>query len=178
MTAKDNLTYRYEGLPVDVVSLIENSGVPEFAEIDDIELFEAIKPILRAHLSYQGYGPASLSCEKFAPPVAKLVDGKPYIYLAMGIKNFQDGNESSIILLIHPFGCYQIIGKNIVEKTAKIEISKAVRKFLAQKLGQSYINENNEYFTMIKNEKIKQIKEETEYKINNVNDEYAENIII
>lgn len=178
MTAKDNLTYRYEGLPVDVVSLIENSGVPEFAEIDDLELFEAIKPILRAHLSYQCYGLASLSYETSSSTVEKLIDGKEYIHLTMWIKNFQDVNESSIILTIHPFGCCSINGRNIIEKTAKIEISKAVRKFLAQKLGPNYINENNEYFRMIKNKKTKQIRAEAEDKINDVNDEYAENIII
>ncbi len=178
MKIEDLLILRYENSVVDAKALIEDCVVQEFAEIDDVEFFEAIKTTLKKHLDYNGYGPASLSYVNSVVGVMVLKDEKRYIYLKMRIKNFQDGNESLINLTIHPFGCFRAYGKNVCEEIAEKEISKAVRNFLARELGTVYVDKNNEYFTKIKNENEAEIEADAESKINAVRDEYIENIIM
>ena len=79
MTIEEILRNKYEYLFVDVNSLIEESALPEFAEIDDVELFEAIKPALKKHLDCNGYGPASLSYGNSVVGEMVLKDEKKYI---------------------------------------------------------------------------------------------------
>ncbi len=160
------------------LEIIKKSAIPEFAEIEESELFEAIKPTLENHLKIQGYGSASLKYGGIIPGVKILRDGKRYMSATLLIENFQDGAESLIILSISPFDCYNVAGRNIVESIAEKEISTALRTFLSKRLGQDYIDKNNEYYTMIKNRKTEKIKTKAEKEINEVNDDYIDNIII
>lgn len=176
MKIKDLFINRCQNSVLDAKSLIEESAIPEFAEIGERDLFEAIKPALQKHLNLQGFGLARLKYSCSFPNIIKLDDGNNYISVMIWVENFQDGCEDFIKMYIHPFGCCDIEGENTIG--SKKEISKALKVFLSQELGQDYIDKNNEYYTMIKNKKTEKIKREAENKIDDVKDEYIDNIII
>lgn len=106
-----------------------------------------------------------------------LPDNKIYPLLVFAVKLkgkcFEDPNIS---VKLSPFCCVRIYGDVFDETKTKKKLTNAIYTFMKEKFGVDYLQKRNEYLRTVKNNQIKEIKDEANKKISIIEEKYKEDL--
>lgn len=148
-----------------------------FTQLEDFEVFNGIKPALELKSNFSSFGPVTTKLLSTTVYVDKLEDKKVYPAIHFAVLVSCDGRLSTAHVYIDPFRCFRIDDHYVYENTAKKNVSKGLRQFMAEKFGEVYIEKCKEYFQTVKNLKIEQAKAEADLKIKEAEKEFEDNLI-
>ena len=126
----------------------------DFTQLEDAEIFNAIKPELELKSNWDSFGPVHTELLSTSVSMDVLEDGKVYPAIRFFVSVSHDGVKGGGMVYIDPFRCYRIDDHYAYERTAKKNVSKALRNFYMDKFGEIYKEKCNEYFETVKKLKI------------------------
>lgn len=148
----------------------------DFTELEDIEVFEAVKKEFESKDLWLSYGPVSLEMYNVRCRDMLMQNGKIYPIVEFFANASFDGIQKRVSITFSPFGCVDIDSDLVYAEKAKKRVSKAFAVFMAGKFGITYVQTRSSYFGEIKNLKIKAAQMEKERKVKEAEEEYRENL--
>ena len=148
----------------------------DFTELEDSEIFEAIKKEFESKDLWLSYGPVSLEMYNVRCSDMLLPNGKIYPTVEFFANASFDGMRERVSITFSPFSVVNISSDSVYAEKAKKRVSNAFAKFLAGKFVVTYVQARSTYFGEIKNLKIKAAQMEKERKVKEAEEEYKENL--
>lgn len=148
----------------------------DFTQLEDTEIFNAIKSSLELGVNWDSFGPVSTRLLSTTVHMDMLEDGKVYPAIRFFVSVNHDGITGGGMVYVDPFRCFRVDDHCAYERIAKKNVSKALRDFYIEKFGEIYKEKCNEYFETVKQLKIKRAQAEAGEKIKQAEEEFEENI--
>ena len=159
---------------VEALKTIKNYNYTDF-EVE--EVFEAIKDCFHIDDGKNIMVKIDPELTSFNCSAEMLPDNKIYPLLVFTVnlkgKCFEDPNIS---IKLSPFRCVRIYGSIFNEIETKKKLTNAVYTFMKGKFDIDYLQKRNEYLRIVKNNQIKEIKDEANKKINIIEEKYKEDL--
>ena len=149
----------------------------DFTELEETEIFEAVRKELESKDLWLSYGPVKLELVATVADVSLLPNGKLYPIIWFVSFADYDGVSSKVSVCLTPFDCSKMVGDATYEEKAQKRVSKAVAKFMTEKYGATYVQSRKGYFEKVKDLKIKAAKMEADIKVKEAEEEYKENVL-
>ena len=148
----------------------------DFMDLEEAEVFEAIKKDLESKDLWLSYGPVKLELAATVVDISLLPNGKLYpIIWFVSFANY-DGMSSKVSVCLTPFDCSKIVGDATYDEKAQKRVSKAISKFMSEKFGVAYVQSRKGYFEKVKDLKIKAAQMEADMKVKEAEKEFEENV--
>jgi len=158
----------------DIDETLNNIKDFDFTELDDTEIFDAIKGELKECELYIS-GPINLELANTYVHTEVLFDEKKYPCIWMNILANHCGYEEEVTVRLDPFTCICVDSDIFLNERATKKIARVFAEFMINRFGKNYEQIRKEHFSKIKNIKIDAAQREARTKINEAEEEYKEN---
>lgn len=147
----------------------------DFTELDDTEIFDAIKGELKECELYIS-GPINLELANTTVHTEVLFGGKKYPCIWMNILANYCDNEEEVTVRLDPFTCICVDSDIFLNERAGKKIARVFAEFMINRFGKNYEQIRKAHFRKIKNIKIDAAQLEAQTKIDDAEEEYRENV--